>query len=149
MASGRLSHIAASARAVRQIAGALDEFCLQERVPADVAWQLRVAVDEIVSNIVTHASSITGAPPAIDVDFRREGNAMEIAIADDGPAFDPFGRPDPDVSAPLEAREPGGLGIFLVKSLMDEVRYVRTTQNVVTLLKRIPPVGVPGEHGVS
>jgi len=147
MASGRLSHIAASARAVRQIAGALDEFCLQERLPPDVAWQLRVAVDEIVSNIVTHASA--GAAPAIDVDFRREGNAVEIAIADDGPAFDPFGRPDPDVSAPLDAREPGGLGIFLVKSLMDDVRYTRTAKNVVTLYKRLRPVSLPGEHGVS
>jgi serine/threonine-protein kinase RsbW len=147
MASGRLSHIAASARAVRQIAGALDEFCLRERLPTDVAWQLRVAVDEIVSNIVTHASA--GAPAAIDVDFRREGNAVEIAIADDGPAFDPFGRPDPDVSAPLDAREPGGLGIFLVKSLMDDVRYTRTAKNVVTLYKRLRPVSLPGEHGVS
>ena len=135
MPSGRLTHITASAGAVRQIAGALDDFCLRERLPPDVAWQLRVAVDEIVSNIVIHASA--GAPPAIDVDFRREGDAVEIAIADDGPAFDPFGRPDPDVSAPLEAREPGGLGILLVRGLMDDVRYTRTAKNVVTLRKRI------------
>lgn len=147
MPSGRLSHITASAGAVRQIAGALDDFCLRECLPQDVAWQLRVAVDEIVSNIVAHAS--LGVPAAIDVDFKREGDAVEIAIADDGPAFDPFERPDPDVSAPLEAREPGGLGIFLVRSLMDDVRYTRTAKNVVTLRKRIGPTTIPRGHDVS
>lgn len=146
MASGRLSHIAASARAVRQVADALDDFCLQERLPADVSWQLRVAVDELVSNVVTHAPA--GVTPAIDVEFRRDGDTVEITVSDDGPAFDPFGIREPDIKAPLEQRQPGGLGILLVKRLMDDVRYRRTAKNVVTLRKGIRPSASRGEHEV-
>jgi anti-sigma regulatory factor (Ser/Thr protein kinase) len=71
--------------------------------------------------------------------FHREGPLVEVTVADDGPAFDPLARPDPVVTEPLERRQPGGLGIALVKALMDEVRYERTTRNVLTMRKRIEP----------
>ena len=125
-----------SAAAVARVAGAFDAFCGAERIPADVAWRLRLAIDEIVANIASHGAKV-GVPPAIDVTFHREGSRVHVMIADDGPAFDPLVRPDPDTALPLEAREPGGLGIALVKSLMDEVRNERTTRNVLTLTKDI------------
>lgn len=132
-----------SAAAVTRVAGALDAFCATERLPPDVAWRLRVALDEIVGNITTHGA-VAGRPPAIEVTFRRDGTRVQVTIADDGPAFDPLARVDPDVTLPLEARQPGGLGIALVKSLMDDVRYERTERNVLTLVKRIGPDGMRG-----
>ncbi|CAN5727805.1 hypothetical protein BH24ACI5_BH24ACI5_13660 [soil metagenome] len=146
MQPGRHAHISVADAALEQAAGALDAFCAAERLPEHVVWRLRVALDEIVANIVAYGAQ--GASPAhpsavIDVWLSREGEVVEITVADDGPAFNPLLRPDPDVTLPLEKRVPGGLGIALVKSLMDEVQYERTSRNVLTIRKRIetPPEG--------
>jgi anti-sigma regulatory factor (Ser/Thr protein kinase) len=136
MPAGKHTHIAIGSPVVGQVADALDAFCAAERVPDDVGWRLRVALDEIVANIVAHGAGALQA--GLDVWFDRQGPIVEITVADDGPAFDPLSRPEPDLSLPLESRQPGGLGIALVKALMDEVRYERTTRNVLTLRKRIP-----------
>ena len=141
--AGRHTHAVIGSPAVRRVARALDAFCLEERIPQEIAWRLRVALDEIVTNIVSHGSRGNGNG-ALDVWFRRDGDLVEITIADDGPPFDPLSRAAPDVTLPLEARQPGGLGIALVKSLMDDVRYARTTRNVLTIRKRTdssPPDG--------
>jgi len=150
MPAGRHAHIAIGSPTIGQVADALDAFCAAERLPEDVGWRLRVALDEIIANIVAHGA---GAPQAtgLDVWFHRQGAMVEITVADDGPAFDPLARPNPDVTSPLESRQPGGLGIALVKALMDDVHYERTTRNVLTIRKRIPagpPGGVAGtdEH---
>jgi serine/threonine-protein kinase RsbW len=133
-----------SAAAVLRAAGALDDFCAAERLPADVVWKLRVALDEILANIVSHGHSAGGVPD-IQVTFRRDGAEVQVTVVDDGQAFDPLARPDPDVTLPLDTRKPGGVGIVLVKSLMDELRYERTTRNVLTLTKRIVPDGDSGD----
>ena len=139
MPGGRHTHVVIGSPALRQIAEALDTFCVEEGLPQEVAWRLRVALDEIVANIVGHGDR--GGGGTLDVWFRRDGDAAEVTIADDGPPFDPLSRPAPDVTLPLEARQPGGLGIALVKSLMDDVRYVRTTRNVLIIRKHID--GIP------
>ena len=136
MDSARHAHVAIGALAPGTVAAALDAFCVAERVPAEVAWRLQVALDEIVANIVSHGS-LAGSRGALDVWFRREGTIVEVTVADDGPPFDPLARPAPDLQGSLEAREPGGLGIALVRALMDEVCYAREGRNRLTLRKRI------------
>lgn len=138
--ASRRAHLTADTTAVSQAAAALDAFSTAERLPAEIVWRLRVALDEILANIVTHGS-VDGRIPAIEVLFRRAGEGVEVIVADDGPGFDPLAQPDPDVTLPLEARQPGGLGIALVKSLMDRVHYDRGTRNVLTIWKRIAPEG--------
>lgn len=142
MPAGRHAHIAIGALAVGQAAQALDAFCDAEGLPNEVAWRLRVALDEIVANIVAYGTASPRSAggdgaPALDVWFRRDGRLVELTVADDGPAFDPLTRPDPVVTLPLEQRQPGGLGIALVKALMDDVRYERTTRNVLTMRKKM------------
>ena len=133
--SRRHTHAQVGSRAVEQVTASLDEFCRAESIPPEAAWRLHVAMDELVANIVAHggAAGSTG----VDVWFRRDGRTIEIVVADDGPPFDPLAQAAPDVNAPLDARQPGGLGIALVKSLMDEVCYTRTSQNVLTIRKHI------------
>jgi serine/threonine-protein kinase RsbW len=142
----RHATVAIAPLAVTEVARALDAFCLAERLPDDVAWRLRVALDEIVANIVSYGAA-EAQPGAIDVWFRRLGDAVEVRIADDGVPFDPLARPAPDTRAPLEQRRPGGLGIALVKSLMDDVLYERTTRNILILRKRFDPGPGPGDTG--
>jgi anti-sigma regulatory factor (Ser/Thr protein kinase) len=146
MPADQHAHFDADAAAIGQTANALDDFCADEGVPPEAIWPLQVALDEIITNIVTHAAA-QNAAAGLDVSFRRDGEYVEIIVADDGPAFDPLARANPDVNLPLEARQPGGLGIMLVKALMDEVRYERTTRNILTLRKRIATGGEPGGAG--
>lgn len=137
MSSGHHAHVSATTLGIRQVADALDSFCSAERLPKDVAWRLRVAVDEVLANVVVHGKTGDG-PPDIAVQFRRDGNVVEVTIADNGAEFNPLWAAAPDLTAPLDQRQPGGLGIFLMKNLVDDVLYSHTTHNVITLRKRIP-----------
>ena len=135
MSAGRHTHAVIGAAAVGQVADSLHAFCADERLPHEVAWRLKVALDEIVANIVAYGT--TGGLAALDVWFRRFGDIVEITVEDDGPPFDPLAWPAPDIRQPLDARSPGGLGIALVRALMDDVRYARTHRNVLTVRKQI------------
>src|SRR5688572_5379531 len=135
MAPGQFARIAGTLEGIRQAAGTLDAFCDAQDLPDAVSWRLHVAVDEIVANIVTHAG--TTEAPTIELALRMDGNIVEITVSDDGPPFDPLAHPQPDVSAPLDQRRPGGLGILVIRSLIDEVRYTRTHRNELTLRTRI------------
>ena len=70
------------------------------------------------------------------------GIRLTMTIADDGVPFDPLGAEAPDVDAPLEEREIGGLGIHLVRNLVDDASYHRRIdRNVMTLVKDIEQEG--------
>jgi anti-sigma regulatory factor (Ser/Thr protein kinase) len=62
----------------------------------------------------------------IEVAVELREDAVEMTIQDEGPAFDPLLLPEPDVTAALDERRPGGLGVHLVRKLMDRVEYRRT-----------------------
>ena len=135
--AGRHARIESQGPATAEVVEVLDAFCAAEQVPDEVAWRLRVALDEIVANIVTHGRPSSQHPGrGMDLWFRAEPGAVEITVADDGPAFNPLLQPEPDVTSPLRARQPGGLGITLVKSLMDRVDYEWTDRNVLTIRKQ-------------
>lgn len=142
--AGRHARIEKRRPAAAQVVEALDAFCAAEQVPDEVAWRLRVVLDEIVANIVSHGPRSTSGPgPVMDLWFRSDPSAVEITVADDGPAFNPLLHPEPDLTLPLPSRQPGGLGITLMKSLMDDVRYERTDRNILTIRKQLGAAGHP------
>ena len=145
MPCGRDAHIAFGTAAVAEAAGILDDFCAAEALPAAISWRLRVVLDEVMANVISHAAPFGGG--GVDLCLRRDADVVEMRVSDDGPAFDPLARPAPDVTLPLEARQPGGLGIALMTSLMDEVRYERTTRNILTVRKRIAAAVADDEAG--
>jgi serine/threonine-protein kinase RsbW len=72
---------------------------------------------------------------------------MILTIEDDGPPFDPLSLPPPDVTASLEERRVGGLGVFLVRQMMDEVSYQRTgKRNQLRTSKRVAPPATSAER---
>ena len=74
----------------------------------------------------------------IEVEIDISGKRLVITIADDGVPFNPFLQEKPDTSADIDERQIGGLGIHLVRSVMDEYDYQRhINKNVVTLVKLI------------
>jgi serine/threonine-protein kinase RsbW len=100
---------------------------------------LAVVLDEILSNVVRHGFC-DGRQHEISIDLAIEPDLVVLTLEDDGPPFDPLTYPPPDVDADLDTRALGGLGIHLVRRLMDDVRYERVAErNRVVLRKRRSP----------
>ncbi len=95
-----------------------------------------LAVDEAASNIILHGYQ--GRPGSIEIEVEREGDALVIRLRDEAAPFDPTSISSPDLSLPLEQRAVGGLGIFLIRQVVDEVTHRVTPQggNELTLVKR-------------
>ncbi len=115
--------VPATRAGLTQASAAFDEFCRVREVPEAARWRFQVALDEILSNTVRHGSGPAGSTVALT--FERHPSSVSVEIVDDAPAFDPRQAPAPDTTLPLEARQPGGLGIVLVESLVDELAYER------------------------
>ena len=130
-------------RGLVALSAAVDDFCTAHGVADDARHDLHVALDEIVNNVVRHAAP---RHPSIDVRLAVVETDVEVTVADDGEAFDLREAPVPDVTLPLEERRVGGLGILLVRQLMDAVEYRREDgRNVLTLRRRLRgPRPAPG-----
>lgn len=111
-------------------------FAARHRVSDRTIREMRLVLDEILSNIVKYAFG-DGPRTAIALKAQISGGALTLTVADRGRAFDPLARSEPDVTAPLSDRPVGGLGILLVKRLTDAQSWSRTRGvNRLTLTKR-------------
>ncbi|MGZ7095917.1 MAG: ATP-binding protein [Methanobacterium sp.] len=99
-------------------------------------FQVQLAVEEAVSNVITHGD--LEEYDKITIKCQRKDNEVEIIIQDPGQPFDPTKVPKPDLkSSPLK-RKPGGLGVYFVKKYMNKVNYeFKNDKNVLTLIKHI------------
>jgi anti-sigma regulatory factor (Ser/Thr protein kinase) len=123
--------------AMTRLAEAVEGFVAEHRLPAEAANALYVCVDEAVSNVVAHGYP-DGARGEIEVRLRRRPDSVVLEIEDDGVPFDPLQAPPPDLTRPLDQRPVGGLGIHLVRKLMDDVSYARRDgRNVLKLVKNL------------
>lgn len=120
------------------IAERVDEFCGLRDIPATVAYQVNVSLDELLTNTISYGYA-DGAQHEIQIDFRIDGDKLLIRIEDDARQFD-LTDSDPvnvDTDSSLDDRTPGGLGIFFVHQMMDSVSYRReNNKNVVVLGKK-------------
>ncbi len=116
----------------------LARFTADHHVPDRLRREMHVALDEVVTNIVKYGARDRAAP-AISVGFELKGGVLEVVVSDDTPAFNPLAAADPgSIELDVADRPIGGLGIYLVKKLMDEVSYTRTRgRNRLVLRKAI------------
>ncbi|HEU4721645.1 MAG TPA: ATP-binding protein [Gemmatimonadaceae bacterium] len=114
--------------------------CERAALDADVAFDVRLATEEVVTNVIEHGYAGADVPGPIAVRFRREPQQVVITIDDLAPPFDPASIRPADPTAPLEARRIGGLGWHFVTRVMDEVRHEprHPRGNRLTLVKRLP-----------
>lgn len=108
-------------------------------------YHCQLAVDEWCTNVVEHGYGGQGDENGvIEVDCRSEADRIIITISDDSPPFDPMHLSDPKTDQALEEREPGGLGWYLVKKLMDRLSYEYSdAHNRLTMVKMIQPGTYP------
>jgi len=96
-----------------------------------------LVLEEIFLNIVMHGSQ-PGSTPVVEVSLHRAAESVTMIVEDDGPQFDPLSLPPPDVTASLADRRVGGLGVFLVRNLMDTVSYTCVAgRNQLRMSKRL------------
>jgi serine/threonine-protein kinase RsbW len=95
-----------------------------------------LAVDEAACNIIVHG--YRGRPGIIEIEVERDGDALVIRMDDDAAPFDPTNVPPPDVACPLEQRAFGGMGVYLIRQVMDEMAHrIRPHGgNELTMVKR-------------
>jgi anti-sigma regulatory factor (Ser/Thr protein kinase) len=114
----------------------IDEMCALHSVPDDAHYHLNVALEEVVINAIKHGSC-DAREDAIRVTMTLDGDEVRVTISDTGTPFNPLDMPPPDLSGDIAARPIGGLGIHLVRSLMNSVRYERRDgRNWLYLVKR-------------
>lgn len=121
--------------AIARLLDRIEPLLTRERVAETEGYALCVALDEVLANVATYAYQ--GEDRCyIDVRLSFDSDSIVAEIEDDGIAFDPLEAAEPDTTLPLEERPVGGLGIHLVRQLMDEVVYRRDGgRNRLTLVK--------------
>ena len=102
-----------------------------------LARQLRLAIEEAVVNVIDYAYP-AGQEGDIEVRIMSDGKTLKTVLIDSGVAFDPTAKEKADTSLSAEDRQIGGLGILLVRELMDSINYERIDgQNILTLIKKV------------
>jgi serine/threonine-protein kinase RsbW len=110
---------------------------LREGLAPGPVSKIELALEEALVNICTHA--YPEGPGDVEIACRLAEGRFEVEIADRGVPFDLTALADPDVGAGVEERPVGGLGVFLMRRMMDEIRYRREgVRNILTLVKTIP-----------
>ena len=110
--------------------------------PKKTTYQLDVALDEIVSNIVNHGYEGKGGPLTMSVEYREEKNAIYLKFIDKGIPYNPLHNADPNLDVSLEERKVGGVGIYIVKNTMDDMKYkYENSENILTLTKFLKKEG--------
>ena len=122
---------------LRRIDAVIEEFARAENWSPELEFQVKLVFEEIGINIVNHGHDGDGHHE-IEIQIISDMDKISVEITDDARPFNPLtDTPPPDTNASLEDRPEGGLGIHLVRTLMDEVRYRRESgKNLLTLVKR-------------
>ena len=111
------------------IADSMREFGLDDRK----VFEVQMAVDEACTNIIKYG--YVGENGAIEISCLKRDEDVVVVIKDTGTPFDPTSVQPPDLDAGLEERKIGGLGVYFMKTLMDEVKYeYRDGKNVLRLV---------------
>ena len=121
-----------------QLRSWFQEFARQLELPEEITSRMLIAADEVFTNIAEYA--YPGAAGQVEVSAEQKDAMLRLTFKDSGKPFDPTKTADPDIRAPAAERPIGGLGIFVMKKLMDQVEYRRENGcNILTLSKRIFP----------
>lgn len=105
-------------------------------VHAKRVMQLELATEEAVTNICSYAYEVP--PGQVDIACAKDAGVFRVDFVDNGVPFNPLDMEAPDLQAELENRQMGGLGIFLIRRLLDEVHYNRRAgRNVLTLAVKL------------
>lgn len=111
------------------------DFLEAHQAPPDATFAVNLVIEEIITNTIKYGYDLPGEH-LIEVEVTLDADEVCVEIHDDGHAFDPFHQPEPDTSLPIEERPIGGLGIHLVKNMMDSCEYRREGDRNIMRVKK-------------
>jgi serine/threonine-protein kinase RsbW len=120
---------------IPQVSAAIEGMMRECRFSDDEILDLQLGVEEAIANIILHG--YRGVSGEVEIEIYVTDEAAEVSISDKAPPFNPLSVPVPDLGSELSERNAGGLGIYLMRQVVDEVRYEYVNgKNVLTLVKR-------------
>jgi anti-sigma regulatory factor (Ser/Thr protein kinase) len=135
MARARLQ-LAANEHTVARVTVWTERFCTKQRLSRAVINLVSLSLEEIVSNIIVHGYD--RLPGNLSIELHYDQGVLSIVIEDKGKPFDPTQAQKPPKGDTLMSRSEGGIGLLLVKKLMDDIRYQRAgATNRLKLVKRL------------
>ena len=130
--------LAATVENLDTVMGFVEEHLEEYGCPMKTMMQVSLAVEEIYVNIAHYAYNPEIGPATIQVEVHEDPLEVLITFMDKGKPYDPLAKADPDITLSAEERDIGGLGIFLVKQTMDDVRYEYSNgSNILRISKRL------------
>jgi anti-sigma regulatory factor (Ser/Thr protein kinase) len=124
-------------RQVSLLTGFVDRVQEQNHLAPEFAARINLALEEAVCNVIQYAYP-EGTAGKMSLEAVKEGKRLRFTLTDWGKVFDPTAVPQTDISLGLEERQVGGLGILLVRTIMDKVCYRRENgKNILKLTKNI------------
>jgi serine/threonine-protein kinase RsbW len=123
---------------IRKLAEAIIAFGEENHLSAQVIFDAHLALEEVVINIISYGFDDENEHQ-IFVNFDLAGRELILEVQDEAPPFNPLEVPMPDLKTPVEEREIGGLGIYLVRQIMDKVEYRRENDRNILIMKKAAP----------
>jgi anti-sigma regulatory factor (Ser/Thr protein kinase) len=111
-------------RELEPLTAQLAQFCRANDLGGDVEFELNLVLEELFTNAVRHGGC-EGMKPAAQIRLQSDPDGVSVEFADRGIAFDPLGAALPDLTVELANRKAGGLGIHLVRQIMQDLQYRR------------------------
>jgi len=111
--------------------------CAADGLADDLRFKMTLALDEAVMNVITNAFAEMPPPHLITVRLEITAEAFAAEVIDNGHPFDPTGAPEPDLTLPLERRQPGGLGVHLMRAMTDRLHYRRSNDRNILRLEKV------------
>ena len=127
--------VEANIKSLDKVMDFVNEELEQNTCSSELLGNIVLAVEEVFANIANYAYQPSSGSVALSIEA---GEEAVIRFEDTGKPYNPLDHPTPDIRKPLMEREIGGLGIFLVKTIMDKVDYMRIdNKNVLVMTKKL------------
>lgn len=130
--------LSGESKRLREIIAFLQAFWRAEGLQEEEALPFELSVEELFMNVSMHGTADAATPPRVSVSVSRDGDQVELVFRDQGQRFDPLSLPPPELSDDIDSVKVGGLGVFLLKEMMDEVEYrFEDGWNCLRIAKRV------------
>jgi anti-sigma regulatory factor (Ser/Thr protein kinase) len=120
---------------IERLSKAVAEFGKKNKLSSEVIYDVRLALEEVVSNIINYGFE-DNYEHQISIEMNLQGETLTMKIKDDGKPFNPLEVKNTNLEKPFDEREIGGMGIYIVRKLMDKILYKREEGNNVLQLTK-------------
>ncbi|MBR3500201.1 MAG: SpoIIE family protein phosphatase, partial [Bacteroidales bacterium] len=136
-ANGHILHLNNAISEISRLEGFMVHVASETGIDPGTASAINLALEEAVANVIDYAYP-EGVKGPVELEFKNTPRRLTFILTDEGKEFDPTAAPEVDINADVEHRRIGGLGIHLVRNIMDSVSYLRKDgKNILTMIKNI------------